>query len=595
LYAADVTDAPPLDSPLPHADAVTRRLLLRVCGVLMAGVTFGLALGIAGYPLTPVEWWLLPALLVLIGCIAFGARIGDERVFLLSARVLGVAGCIYLLIGAGHHLVLLAEAPGSLVYLVWLPGYHVLIYAVVDAGWARRLSILAFLAGGSVLAAALVVHPQLGLDDPALVAAVVLMLVQLAVMGLLQVMMRYRTRFAAAEARTEVLQQVEGELRGALEEARQARAEAEARHRQARDARARLETVFRELDVGLALFGADGVLVLHNAPIAALLAELDLDPAQSLSAAAIGRAVRRSPGGEGARGWLARLAEVADGRQSQVQIWAPDGRSYLATGAPLAGGEALFSLVDTSELERNRRALARLQRMESLGRLVGGVAHDFNNLFGALMASLELLDDPHMDGQRRHEMVARGMEGIERGAALTARLLRFAGRGGGHKETVSLHEAVEQLRQVTDEHAAGIELSIGLPDDLPAVYVDEAGLHGALAGLVRNACEAQPDGGTVSVEAVVVALAGAAAEALELPPGDYVEVTCRDAGAGIDPAVMDRVLEPFFSTKRDRHGVGLGLSSAYGFARESGGDLRLDSSPGAGTTVRLLLPAARGS
>jgi len=590
-----VNAAPSLDSRLPNADAVTRRLLVRVCLVLMAGVAFGLSLGIAGYPLSPVEWWLLPALLVVTAGVTLAARSGDERTFLLAARILGVAGGLYLLIGAGHHLLLRAQAPASLVYLVWMPGDHVLIYTVVDGHWARRLSLLVLLAATLMLILTTVLHPQLGLQDPVIVGAVVLILVQLAVMGLLQVMMRYRTRLAAAEARTQALQQVEGDLRGALEEARQARAEAETRHNEARDAQARLDTVFRELDIGLALFDADGLLVLYNAPFAALLEEVDLDPQRRVDAMSIAHAVRHSPGGEAADGWLGRLARVLDGRQAQVQFWAPDGRSYLATGAALAGGEALFSLVDTSELERNRRALARLQRMESLGRLVGGVAHDFNNLFGALMASLELLDDPHLDRQRRHDLVERGIEGIERGASLTARLLRFAGRGGGHKDRVFLADAVEQLRQVADEAAAGVdvELSIAWPDDLPAIYVDEAGLHGALAGLVRNACEAMPGGGSVRLEGAVVQLTGATAEALELAPGDYVEITCRDSGVGIDPELMDRVLEPFFSTKRDRHGVGLGLSSAYGFARESGGHLRIDSTPGEGTAVRLLLPVAR--
>jgi PAS domain S-box-containing protein len=236
--------------------------------------------------------------------------------------------------------------------------------------------------------------------------------------------------------------------------------------------------------------------------------------------------------------------------------------------------------------------LRQAQKMDALGRLAGGVAHDFNNLLTAIKgtASLMLLDlapeDPlHADAQEISTAV-------ERAAALTRQLLAF---GRGHvaqTEVVNLGQIVTEtgrmLRRMID---TGIELSTVLAPDLGSVSADPGQMEQVLVNLVLNARDAMPGGGTVVVETMNVLVdSWPASWATGLEPGPYVMLVVNDTGGGIDPAIIDRIFEPFFSTKEQGKGTGLGLSIVYGIVQQSGGTVRVHSVPGRGTTIRILLP-----
>ncbi|HYW06568.1 MAG TPA: response regulator [Longimicrobium sp.] len=261
---------------------------------------------------------------------------------------------------------------------------------------------------------------------------------------------------------------------------------------------------------------------------------------------------------------------------------------------PEAGGPAaLEGFVSNATRQKTlEEQLRQAQKMDALGRLAGGVAHDFNNLLTAIKgtASLMLLDlapeDPlYADAEEISTAV-------ERAAALTRQLLAF-GRGHvGQTEVVDLGHVVTEtgrmLRRMID---TGIELSTVLAPDLGAVSADPGQIEQVLVNLVLNARDAMPGGGTVVVETMNLTVdRWPAAWATGLEPGPYVMLVVNDTGTGIEPAIMDRIFEPFFSTKERGKGTGLGLSIVYGIVQQSGGTVRVHSAPGRGTTVRVLLP-----
>ncbi|MDZ7669932.1 MAG: hypothetical protein U5Q16_11135 [Gammaproteobacteria bacterium] len=355
-----------------------------MCVILAAGIGFGLFLGVVYGLLTPIEWVLLPALLLATAGTAVAAGAASKRRFLGSTRLLGFASGIYLLIGAANHLLWQADPAASLVYVVWFPVYHVLIFAVVDDDWARRLSLGVLSSGIALQTAAVYVRPAWNPVDPAVTACIVLLFAQIATIAMLQIMVRYRTRYAASQARAITLQQGERELKAALDEARAARQDAEEQHRFAHDAHQRLATILNALDVGTALFHRDGRMLLCNRVLADFLDEFGIDAGQSPTsmevAAALDQFGAQVPEDPESR-WTERFRQVVDGSDAHGQMWLPDGRSFLASGSLLDSGDGLFTVVETTEIERSRHALTRLQKMESLGSLVGGVAHDFDERY----------------------------------------------------------------------------------------------------------------------------------------------------------------------------------------------------------------------
>lgn len=241
--------------------------------------------------------------------------------------------------------------------------------------------------------------------------------------------------------------------------------------------------------------------------------------------------------------------------------------------------------VQMMERERAETALRQSQKMEAIGRLTGGVAHDFNNLLMVASSGLELMD--RTEDPARRQMLKEGVRNaVQRGADLTRQLLAFARRNPLKPEVVQPGDRVTGMRLLLDRSLReGIALSLEIEPDLWPVEIDAGQLEVALLNIAVNARDAMPDGGSLTIS--VQNLPDLAEAGLN---GDFVRVSATDTGQGIPTDQLASVFEPFFTTKGVGKGTGLGLSQVYGFCRSSGGDVRIESEVGRGTTVHLYIP-----
>ena len=232
------------------------------------------------------------------------------------------------------------------------------------------------------------------------------------------------------------------------------------------------------------------------------------------------------------------------------------------------------------------------QKMDTIGRLTGGVAHDFNNLLMAVLGCLSLLEKRLPDDRQSHRLLQNAVQGAERGAALTKRLLAFSRRQELMPETVDFATLLGGMKDLL-ERALGhdIRLVVALPPTLPPICIDANQLELALLNIALNARDAMPNGGTLSFSARLETIeVGQSARVIQ--PGDYVRLIVADSGVGMDASTLAKATEPFFTTKGLGKGTGLGLSMVDGLAAQSGGMLQIRSEPSRGTTVELVLPRA---
>ena len=246
-------------------------------------------------------------------------------------------------------------------------------------------------------------------------------------------------------------------------------------------------------------------------------------------------------------------------------------------------------LSDETERMQLASQLRQAQKMEALGHLTGGVAHDFNNLLAVILGNSEILfeeiDDPEL--KETAELV---MTTAEKGADLTQRLLAFGRRQALHPEPLDLGATIESLSDLLSRTLGNnVKLETKSTADHPA-HVDRGLFESAILNLALNARDAMPNGGLLTITTEVVYCADAAGGLL---PGDYVHVTVKDTGEGMRQEVLDRAFDPFFTTKGVGKGSGMGLSMVYGFAKQSGGHVNIESKLGDGTSVHLYLQASR--
>jgi signal transduction histidine kinase len=269
-------------------------------------------------------------------------------------------------------------------------------------------------------------------------------------------------------------------------------------------------------------------------------------------------------------------------------------RRWQAEHALQRLNETLEERVATEIRERIKveEAFRQAQKMEAVGQLTGGIAHDFNNLLAAVLGNLKLLRKRLAEDAAARRLIDGAIEGAERGASLTQRLLAFARQQDLHPAAVDAAELIRGMIEMMRRSIGPmIQIETAFADDLWSAHVDANQLELALLNLVVNARDAMPDGGRLTLRARNEAIAGAADGALAA--GDYVCLAVADTGTGMDEATLARATEPFFTTKGAGKGTGLGLSMVHGLAAQSGGALRLSSRPGDGTTAELWLPRAQ--
>nr|WP_294528367.1 hybrid sensor histidine kinase/response regulator [uncultured Rhodopila sp.] len=258
----------------------------------------------------------------------------------------------------------------------------------------------------------------------------------------------------------------------------------------------------------------------------------------------------------------------------------------------------------TEELEARVRAevaaredaqarAAHAQRMQALGQLAGGIAHDFNNILQAVQGGAGLIERRADNPASVRRFARTVIEAAERGAAVTRRLLAFARRDDLRAERIDPAGLLDGLRDVLAQTLGSpITVRVQGASGLPAVMADRRQLETVLLNLATNARDAMQAGGTLTLAAAEDEIAAGRVHPAGLKPGRYIRLAVTDTGCGMDQATLDRAAEPFFTTKPQDQGTGLGLPMAKGFAEQSGGALTIESAPGRGTTVTLWLPVA---
>ncbi len=246
------------------------------------------------------------------------------------------------------------------------------------------------------------------------------------------------------------------------------------------------------------------------------------------------------------------------------------------------------------ERERVEEALRLAQRLEAVGQLTSGVAHDFNNLLTVISGNIEFLAR-EVTGERSQRRLALMKGAADRGANLTAQLLAFSRRQRLAPTPVSLNQTVASMRDLLQSSMGGaVRIETTLHADLWPALVDATQIELVILNLAINARDAMAVGGSLTIETANVTVKAQPTRPEEPVPGEYVMVAISDTGTGMTPDVVKRVFEPFFTTKEVGKGSGLGLAQAYGFVKQSGGGIRIDTIVGEGTSIRVYLPRVTG-
>ena len=268
-----------------------------------------------------------------------------------------------------------------------------------------------------------------------------------------------------------------------------------------------------------------------------------------------------------------------------------------------AVGELVYyfgSQLDVSRRRDAEEALGQAQKMEALGQLTGGIAHDFNNLLQVIVGYVDILavglENPDSDRARLGRATDNIRQAAERATTLTQQLLAFARKQRLEGRAVNLNTLIEGMGEMVARSVGeAVKIELDLAEGLWNCRVDPTQAEVAILNVLINARDAMPDGGTVRITTENSEVAARGREIGPLRDGRYVSIAIRDTGTGIPPAVLARVMDPFFTTKEEGKGTGLGLSMVYGFAKQSGGAAQIESALGEGTTVRLSFPATDGA
>lgn len=288
-----------------------------------------------------------------------------------------------------------------------------------------------------------------------------------------------------------------------------------------------------------------------------------------------------------------------EGREVTGRTRSGEAIALRISGAPLMDKPGVSSSVvhvaeDVTERKIVERQLIHAQKMEAVGQLTGGVAHDFNNLLSVVMGNLDLVAELVPDHAEIQSMIDVAIQACQRGATLTRQLLAFSRRQSLQSELIDVSAVVSGMSGLLSTALGeNVAMKLVAAPEPCLVMADRTQLESAIMNLAVNAGHAMSGGGTLTLETKQLQLDENYADAhTDILPGDYVLLEMTDTGSGIPPEILDRVFEPFFTTKPEGKGSGLGLSQVFGFVRQSGGNIRLYSEVGVGTTVRVYFPQA---
>jgi signal transduction histidine kinase/ActR/RegA family two-component response regulator len=287
-------------------------------------------------------------------------------------------------------------------------------------------------------------------------------------------------------------------------------------------------------------------------------------------------------------GWSVQLAIPANEIDGPIRWGVTLIVAGIAGSLAVAGFLAWLVMRDIRDRRERERMLQQSQRMELIGQMTSGVAHDFNNILGVLVGILETVTRRVGSDQALTSLIASGIGAVERGRMLTQQLLAFARRQTLQPERVDVNEALDELNRLIPQsldHSVRVVLELTATDAV--CLIDRSQFEAAVLNLAVNARDAMPDGGTIRIRTENAPAGGSEAIA-----GPSVAISVIDTGHGIPPEAIERVFDPFFTTKPPGKGTGLGLSQVYGFVKQSSGNIEISSRPGEGTTVRFWLPKA---
>jgi signal transduction histidine kinase/HAMP domain-containing protein len=297
-----------------------------------------------------------------------------------------------------------------------------------------------------------------------------------------------------------------------------------------------------------------------------------------------------------ARGEVLNNIEVAfhEGASDKLQ-------HHIVSARPILGADreprgAVMVVRDITQNKETERQLGQSQKMDAIGQLTGGVAHDFNNILTVIIGTIEILAEGVADRPQLAAIAQMIDEAATRGADLTNHLLAFARKQPLQPRATDVNALiVDTARLLRPTLGEQIEIEAMLPDDAWRAMIDPVQLSTAIINLAVNARDAMPNGGKLTLETGNVTLDEAYAKANgDVTPGPYVMIAVSDTGAGIPAAIRDRVFEPFFTTKEVGKGTGLGLSMVYGFVKQSHGHIKIYSEEGHGSSIKLYLPRLEG-
>ena len=261
-------------------------------------------------------------------------------------------------------------------------------------------------------------------------------------------------------------------------------------------------------------------------------------------------------------------------------------------GAPLYYVTQAFDMTERLNTEEQLR---QAQKMEAVGQLTGGIAHDFNNILSVVLGNLQLVQRRVREDAKMTEQIGRALSATRRGAELIKRLLAFSRRQVLETETIDPVSLTRDLIPLLSRTlGSDIEVESYFDDDIPPVTVDVSQLENAIINLCVNARDAMASGGRLLIEVTTADLDAdfARAHGLEIEPGRFVMLSISDTGSGMSRETRKRIFEPFYTTKEKGKGTGLGMAMVYGFIKQSGGYVNVYSELGAGTTVKIYLPAS---